>query len=165
MVDVEPGVGVIDGVCVAGAVAVAVPVGVRDGAAVAGSRVFVAVAREIAWVGTAVGRALAHAVRVNTKSRTSRDFLAIGYSNCTRYEPRPITQKLQQFQLWNSSGKNRLNFKLDIQELEQVAPTVKYQTAGQSPYIIEKCVSSAQFFTDEAVDFVGKMGNGVGKKG
>jgi hypothetical protein len=31
---------------------------------------------------------------VNTKSRTSRDFLAIGYSNCTRYEPHPITQKL-----------------------------------------------------------------------
>jgi hypothetical protein len=93
-VAVEPGVGVIDGVCVAGAVAVAVPVGVRDGAAVAGDRVFVAVAREIARVGTPVGRALAHAVRVNTKSRTSRDFLAIGYSNCTRYEPHPITQKL-----------------------------------------------------------------------
>ena len=31
----------------------------------------------------------------------------------------------QQFQIWNLLVKNGLNFKLDIDELEQVAPTVK----------------------------------------
>jgi hypothetical protein len=31
----------------------------------------------------------------------------------------------QQFQLWNSPVKNRLNFKLGIHEFEQVTPTVK----------------------------------------
>lgn len=33
--------------------------------------------------------------------------------------------KQQQFQLWNSPIKNRLNFKLNIHKFEHVAPTVK----------------------------------------